>query len=341
MTKRELINRWNSNDGKLLLDEVIDCLTRGKRLSTINGLEKHNQRWDLRGAVLSTIKKEQKIEAGGHGFIKKTGSLKVESLELESVDFSFSNISYSSWQGCIFKKCLFEETKAKEIRFVTCDIVDSVFLKSNLSYSHLNENIGSRSGAYLRCHFRETDLSESIFCFPVISECVFEDCKLIATNFDGSRLSNCAFLGEVNSPWFRGYSITANKSVLGIFNRVNVKDYPNKMENVNFSKAKLIGVSFSHDIDLKRCIFPQGDQYIYIENLKDTMMKAKAIIETDWSGEYKQKGLLLINNVYFKKDKYSQPNDFIDTYPIASSDIGFERIFFKLIKDCNSSQIKH
>ena len=337
MTKKELINRWNSKEGKLLLDRIVNCLTKGKRLSSIYGLEKHKERWDIRGAVLSTIIKEQKIQADGHGFIKKTGSLKIEETVLESIDFSFSDISHSNWQKCVFKKCLFEEVRAKEIKLAACDIEDCVFVKSNLSYSYLNENIASNSGSYLRCHFKETDLSESIFCFPIIKECVFENCKLVATNFDGSRLFNCRFLGEVNSPWFRGYSTTANKSILGIFNRINVKNYRNEMKNIDFSNSKLIGVSFSHEINLQNCTFPKSDQYIFIENLKDTMRKTRAIIESNWEGEYRREGLLLIDNVYFKKDKHDQSDDFIDTHPIASSDLQFDRVFFNLIKYCNSS----
>lgn len=335
MTKRELINRWNNKEGILLLNGIINCLTKGKSLSSVIGIQKHKERWDLRGAILSAIKKEQRIEADGYVFDKKTGSLKITNIELESIDFSFANISYSCWENCTVKKCLFEEVDAKGIRIVACDIEDCFFIKSNLTFSYLNENIGANSGSYLRTLFKETNLSESVFCFPVVKDCTFENCKLLATNFDGSRLSNCKFLGEVNSPWFRGYSTTANKSILGLFNRINVKEYLNKMENVDFSNAKLIGVSFSHEINLQICKFPESDEYIFVKDLKSTMEQVRAIIESNWQGEYKKKGLLLIDEIYFKKDKFNQRNDFIDTRPIDSSDLQFDNKFFNLIRDFN------
>ena len=95
MNKTELIKRWQSKVGNELLQKVIHYLNNGKSLYNIEGLEKHNDRFDLRGAKLSVIKKENNIEVSGHSLSLKTGSLKLNHIVLESVDFSFGDISNS------------------------------------------------------------------------------------------------------------------------------------------------------------------------------------------------------------------------------------------------------
>lgn len=337
MTKIALTNRWKSKEGQLRLEEIINNLIKGIPLSSIKGLEKYCGRWDFRGAKLSVIEKEQKIETEGHSFVKKTGSLKIKNTTIESVDFSFADISYSLFEKSIIKDCLFEETIAKEIRIVACEVLDCVFRKSNFSYSYLNENIGSNSGSFINVQFIETNFKESIFYFPIVENCVFADCNLRATNFDGSRMKNCTFIGKVDSPWFSGFSINAHKSVLGIFNRVDPKQYPNPMENVDFSKAVLTGVAFRNGIDLSKSKFPKDESYLIVRNIKKTFLTAKEKISKEWEGEDRRIGLHMIENVYYTKDYHNQSMSVIDRYLLLEQfGESFANRFFKLINTLNS-----
>src|SRR5690554_5840592 len=120
----------------------------------------------------------------------------------------------------------------------------------------MNENIGRNSGSFKKTEFIETNLEECSFCFPLIEHCFFKNCKLYATNFNGSRVSNSKFAGLLDSPIFCGHPKRINKSLFLLFNRINPKGYFNPMLNVDFSEAKLIGVSFINEIDLNKCIFP-------------------------------------------------------------------------------------
>lgn len=333
MTKKELTNRWNTKEGKLLLDKIFNCLTKGITLSSVDGVKKHKGRWDLRGAVLSLIEKKQKIEADGHAFIKKTGSLKVGETELNSIDFSFANISYSVFEKTVIKDCIFEETIAKEMRFIACEINGCIFKKANLSYSYLNQNIGENSGSFINTKFIETNLKECIFYFPIIKDCDFFDCNLMATNFDGSRMQYCKFAGKVDSPLFNGYSLNAHKSILGIFNRVNPKQYPNLMEDIDFSAAVLIGVAFRNGINLSSCKFPKDGNCLVVNNIEYTFLMAKEYICNNWDGDDKRIALHMIENVYYTKDYYSQDMTVIDKY-ILLDQFGerFANRFFELIQ---------
>jgi uncharacterized protein YjbI with pentapeptide repeats len=338
MTKQELTKRWKTDEGKVKLKQAIECLTKGKTLSSIEGLEKYAGRWDLRGAQLSTLENEKRIESGGHGVTQKFGTLKLKSVRVESIDFSYTDLSYSWWERCNVNNCLFEHTKARELWVYATEFLNCVFKKTNLSYSYLSENIGSDAGSFRNVEFIESDLTEVIFTFPIIEGCKFIDCNLYATNFDGSRMRNCKFKGRVENPWFRKYSSSARKSVFGLLYRVNPQDYPNLMENIDFSEAELIGVSFSQGIDLTNCIFPNDDsKYIMVRNLREVYSQAKLVVNSEWDGEDKRKGIGFIDTIFYKPDRQNQPMDIIDKNLLVDGgkDKEFGEKFFNLLREIN------
>lgn len=340
MTKRELIKRWESPEGRVKLTKVINILKKGINLHAVEGLEKYAGRWDLRGAKLSKLEDKKIIESGRHKASLKTGSLKLKRINLESIDFTYSDLRYSYLIECNISNCIFEETNATEVHFVACNLLNCIFRKTNLSYSFINENIGSNSGSIKNAEFIESNLSDAFFYFPIIENCNFENCNLFKTDFDGSRFKDCKFKGTLDSLWFRGYSTHATKSILGIFNRVNPQKYPNKMINVDFTQSKLIGVAFEYSIDLSSCKFPEDENYILVKNLKETYSKAQKIIDKEWEGEDKRVGLGFIEDIYFTPKTKNQPNDLIDKHMLAKvmkrSD--FADKFFDLIRSLNNTK---
>ncbi|QKJ29001.1 pentapeptide repeat-containing protein [Mucilaginibacter mali] len=331
--KSQLVNRWKTESGVLLAQQIRKTLMAGEPLEKIDGIEKNGYRLDLRGITLSELEDEQTIKAGEHQAIFKAGILKLKNNVFDAIDFSFSTISYAQIQKCKFSNCVFESVIAKELEISASDFIDCVFKKVNFYCSFMNKNIGSNSGSYVNCTFDEANLTETSFRFPTIKNCVFKNCKLSATNFDGSRFDNCKFIGKVDSPLFKGYSVYAVKSILWIFNRIDPKMYPNKMLNVDFSEAEMKGVSFSHGIDLTTCIFPKGDQYIFIKNLNGTMTNVRETIATEWEDDEQERGLRLIDNLFYDKRKQDQQMDFIDTLFTGNYDPEFDKIFFDLIKN--------
>ena len=295
---QELKKRWLSNDGKNIIKEVIKCLERGNPLSNIKGLERYCGRWDLRGAKLSTLEKEKKIEAGSYGTILKYGSLRIKNVAITSIDFSYADISYSYWERISIENCLFDETMAKELNIIASHFNNCLFRKTNLFCSYLNKNIRDDSGSFKNVDFIESNLSKCCFYFPIMSNCSFVDCNLKETDFDGSQFSNCKFKGELDSLWFRGYSTKARTAIAGLFNRINPRKFKNLMYNVDFTEAKLIGISFSDGIDLSQCYFPKDGNYVFIENLQETFIQVRKVANEKWHGEDKRKALAIIDKVY-------------------------------------------
>jgi uncharacterized protein YjbI with pentapeptide repeats len=333
MKRKELINRWNTKN----LEKIIVSLKKGDDFSLIHGVEKHEDRLDLRGINFFFDKSENVIAKNNEYQISHSKrSIKFVNVKFSSIDFSFCDLRNSYFENCKFENCVFKQTNMKNCYIVSSSFYDSFFYKCNLSYSFLNTNKGNNSGSFENVIFSNVNFSESRFNFPIIKKCEFIDCNLYATNFDGSQFEDCIFKGLVDSCWFRGYSTLAHKPLINLFSSFKPEKIINKMENIDFSNAKLMGVNFSYSIDLSKCMFPDTDNYILIKDLKNTFEHCKIEITTKWERKDAEMALLLINNIYYKEEKFKQKTDFIDTFPVTTTDPRFDNKFFDLIRKHNN-----
>lgn len=336
MKKDKLINRWQTENGVAVLNSFVKCISSNKPLEFVTGLEKHAGKWDLRGANFAKLLKEQYAAHKQFEYSQNESYFKFKNCSLKTIDFSYANLNFSSFQNCKIEDCIFDNTSLKQTTIVGSDIINCLFYKSNLSYARLNDNIADNSGSYKHVKFIESNLSESFFCFPEIEDCVFENCNLKATNFDGARFKDCTFFGIVDSCWFRGYSVNATKSILGIFNRINPQKYRNKMQNIDFSNAKLIGVSFGTNINIDQCVFPQ-EGYLILKNITKVIPMARKTIDENWIEEDKKTAFHLIDNVYYKKEYFEQDFVLIDRYLLEELfGVVFANKLFELFKSFSS-----
>lgn len=328
MNKRELINRWNTEK----LNEIILFLKTNKDLSLI-GIKKHNDRWDLRGVKLSSLKKDGGLKIESHSVDLPTGSLKLNKSNLDSIDFSFADLSFAEINNCTIKNCIFFDAKANSLDVIATNFSKCDFTKTNFSKSFLNSNINTNSGSYFSCLFNETNLSYSSFLFPIIEDCIFNSCKLIEVNFDGSRLKNCKFIGHFQSGWFRAYSIFANSFSFSTFHFLNPKKHINKMENVDFSECYLEDVLFLNEIDLSKCNLPRNENYIIVKNLEKVVTLMKKEINEIWEENDKNIALSWFDNLYYPKNKEGMKMDVINKN--IDDNILLQK-FFKLMEKYNN-----
>jgi len=220
----------------------------------------------------------------------------------------------------VFTACIFEGCDLSDYRFTNCAFEDCIFTKCNFKKAFMAINKGYSGGKFLRCVFIDCNFKAASFGFPEIDHCEFRNCELRETSFDGSRFSHTSFTGELDSCFFYGHAIYYTKPLFS-FSTFDVSKYPNEMIQVDFSQATLIGNFFSHGIDLRNCIFPQGEDYLFVPDLRRTMTKAIEFIRTNWpAGREKEVALGLIDMVYFTKDMQSQPNGFYDALLARESD---------------------
>jgi uncharacterized protein YjbI with pentapeptide repeats len=258
VTKQNLIDRWATKEGQLLLKAVIIHLSDQRPLDNLKGIQNIDSRFDLRG--ISFPKEYVDYNYKGKQMHQVAGSLKFKNIRVENVDFSYADIQQTEWKNCVFKDVKFYATQMEQVVITNCDFEDVEFINTRLSYSHLNIRTGKKSGSFKNVAFRKSKLNETYFSFPTIEDCCFEDCNLYAADFDGSRFKNCKFKGEVNSAWFRRHSIREFEPNY-FLNQVDKTKFTNEMDNVDFSEAVLKYVTFSKDLNLTKCRFAQGAKF--------------------------------------------------------------------------------
>ncbi len=265
LTKKNLIERWQTDEGKNLLKDIIQHLRKVKTLKGINGLEKFEGKFDLRG--VSFPKTYSEYQYKGKLITQVTGSLSFKNVNIDNVDFTYADLQHTKWKNCAFSNTKFSKTQLEQIYIINCSFENILFNNSRLSYSYLNIRSGKKSGHFKNVRFEKSQLNETKFSFPKFDNCLFDNCNLFAANFDGSRFKDCKFIGKVNSPWFKKHSNMEYEPNL-IFNRINKKQFMNEMINIDFSEANLEYVSFDKNLDLSKCNFAPNVKFEKLKTIE-------------------------------------------------------------------------
>lgn len=332
---KELTKRWLTDKGKQLKSEIINCIRKRCSLDSLHNLEKVDGRYDLRGIVFSEFPEMLKIRS----YEVAAKPLIFSGVDVSRIDFSYVDFRGTYWSKCNAANSIFVKANFKDVEINASNFSNIVFDKCNFGNGYLNTKSGSESGAFTKVTFRECDLSKTIFHFPVIHDCTFENCKLYETDFDASQFYNTKFIGLLDSVFFRGRIGPARDFLSRLLRPKSLDKVVNPMANVDFSQAELRGVSFSEGIDLSRCIFPDNGQYLFVENLGDTYSKAKQVINDSWEGEDRRIAIAYIEKIFYAPRSQNQSNDLIDMYFLSDNgkSMEFGNRFYNLISDIMKS----
>lgn len=225
-----------------------------------------------------------------------------------------SGLKTDSWTRTQYENCSFSDLNLKKIRITNCIFHNCSFHQCNFKEGVIGIPEWGKSGEFVNCQFINCDLTAVNFQAPTINQVTFKNCTLSETNFDGSVISNTKFIGELDSCFFRGYSKFGGGTFLTNLIGNKSKNGQNKMINVDFSEAKLVGVLFENKIDLSNCIFPLSEDYVYIKDLPTTIQKVRGEV-LGWSNsEDRNICLRLIDNLYYSQNKKEQKTDFVDRF---------------------------
>lgn len=256
----------------------------------------------------------------------------IKKFHFDNVDFSGADLERGWFTKCIFTNCLFEKTKIESVNFEAMQWRDCQFINVSFRDSSIGMRVGKDSGSIDKCVFKKTNLSHTSFNFPLITDTVFDHCRIYETDFDSSRFTNCIFKGKLSLCFFRGYSWHWSPGWFRPFS-IDYKKFPNPMMNVDFSEAVFDDVNFSHGIDLSHCRFPQQEYLIVIKNVKAVFEKAKQIITDTWTGKERDQFIMLIDEGYYGPHRREQAMDVLHMPPKDESD----RKFLALINEINDS----
>lgn len=323
---KQLIDRWQTAEWAAIRRRILT--NPHKAMSVLQDYPKIDGRIDLRGIVF--------VEN-----VKDSRPFILHRLKLESVDLSYADLRGTWWTKCEVRNGLFEKADFREVHVVASNFSNCIFSHCDFRDAYLNTSLWSESGSFENVVFYQSNLSRAIFGFPVLRECSFENCKLSTTQFDASQLHNTRFVGPIESAFFKGKL----DRPFGWFEKLiySKKKYSifNPMENVDFSGAELKGVSFLNGIDLRKCKFPTGDNYLLITNPALTYEMAAELIRSTWKGQDQHLGFALLE-VYNKNKSRDKPVDFID-FTVAShggqeSELG--RQFFETLRQAVAVESK-
>ena len=261
---------------------------------------------------------------------------RIKKRKFDNHDFSSAEISNVTWKNCSFNNCRFENTIFKNTVFINCSFTNLSFNGCRFEGCQLAKNKGKQSGVLEQVQFENCVFVRSDFNFPIIRSCNFINNQYSELDFDGSRLYNCRFAGEMDAVEFRGHSVLAMPDWWDVFRGVDYRKYKNPMEAVDFREATFLHVGFSNGINLSKCLFPDGENGFLITAPKACFGRAKAIIENSWSANDKKRALHLIDTFLFTPRHESMPVIYFYKRPVNDTLKEFEDRLYNLLKKINS-----
>jgi uncharacterized protein YjbI with pentapeptide repeats len=319
MITKELIDRWATDEWAVIRKRI---LANPRKISAI--LKDHAKihgRIDLRGLVFVENPKDSR-------------PLILRRLKWESVDLSYADLRGTWWTKCDFRDSLFSRADFREVHIESSNLSNCTFSRCDFRDAYLNISCRSKSGSFENVVFHRSNLSRVTFGFPVFRNCSFDNCKLSTTQFDTSQFYHTRFVGPIESIFFKGKL----DPPFGWFEKLiySRKKYLifNPMENVDFSDAELKSVSFLNGIDLRKCKFPKGDNYLLVTNPARTYKIAAELVRNTWNGEDQQHALILIK-IYNANESLGKPVDFIDIFLPSDNGRRLElgRKFFETLRE--------
>lgn len=319
---KNLMERWESDD--ILIKKYSEIL-RSFKSGSVLGISKDAKYYDLRGIKLNPLtNKEREVERVV--FIKPN--------KFSDIDFSYADLSNSEWRNCEFINCKFENTTFFNVKLENCQFKEIDFVNCKFKNSNLGINSLKNSGKYYKVNFIKNTFKYVDFRFPIFDECNFIENNITQVDFDGSRFFNTKFSGIIDSADFRGYSLFASTKILGLFKVFDPLKFKNEMINVDFSNCELKYVGFYNDIDLSKCNFPKGDNYLYIKNPSKCYTQAKMTIQNTWKNDKERKEAInIIDEFWFPKSKHNMKTDFLTKTKIGGFPMQFTEKLFSLIKE--------
>ncbi len=324
---KNLKDRWHSSsEWQSRHDLIIKLLATGGKLSTVQGLQHHEARWDLRGITTPVEAPDGKSRLSGRQFQSR-------SIVLEDVDLSYSTLYESNWEKCTFRNVSFVGAKLDYSKFWACKLENVKFEKTYLNEVVMNASLNDDSGYFRNVEFIESNLRGTTYTNTLFENCRFKDCKLNNVDFNGSRFQDCSFEGKLEEAFFRG-SEMVNRDLYP-----KKKTLPNPMLRVDFTKATLVSVMFMDGIDLSTCMFPNSDDYIIIKNKIKVFEEVREIVEKTWEGPAKNMALTLIDKAYFSPRNRNMKIDIVDRHYLRGDDPNSNLDglrFFELIRTVNN-----
>lgn len=299
MSRASLQERWRTEGGRLLAEEVLATLVANRDLGRVDGLGSHEGMVDLRGFPAPPPERLRSYEAAGWWVQPLKGQIVLRGARLEGLDLSGANLSGFRLMGSRVAGCRLDGARCDDWRMWKCEFEDTTFVGTDLR----GATIGSRYKDGKRNSWRQVDFSEADLRGAVIQQakldvCVFSDTRLDGVQFVGCEISRSSFAGPLHRVVFDGRHLPGMEGPppLELFD----VDFSNAtLDQVEFAGYTLRDVGLPPDPDLMviphiRCVAREGLGYLG-DDQRPESRSMRALLERQLRGPGTEQDAYLFN----------------------------------------------
>jgi uncharacterized protein YjbI with pentapeptide repeats len=236
-----LVERWRSETGAALADEIVARLLAGRDLDGL-GLGEHEGRVDLRCMPAPEARRLERFEALGW-FVEKLGDLVVfRGVRLARLDLSGAQLQSLRFHDVSVADCRFDGAACGDWRLWGTRVADSSFSKADLRGAVVGTWQDGRRNEWRQVDFSGADFRVAASQGALYEDCVFAGAKISGVTFSQCTLARCRFEGALSKVLFDGRELSDRPA-------------PPPMSKVDFSAAVFREVEF-RGFDLEDVTLP-------------------------------------------------------------------------------------
>jgi uncharacterized protein YjbI with pentapeptide repeats len=266
--KKLLTERWRSEAGTLLAEEIVARLVAGRSLDGL-GLDEHEGRVDLRCLPVPAPRQLERFETQGW-FVERLGDVMTfRGVRLARLDLSGAQLQSLRFHGASIVDCRFDGATCRDWRLWATEVTGCSFSMADLR--------GAAVGTWhegRRNEWRHVDFSGADFRVRVSQAALYEVCDFTAANltkvkFEQCSLVRCRFSGAMREVVFDGRELDERPA-------------PSPLLDVDFADAVFDQVEFM-GFGLDRVIVPKDPDVRLIRNYRCVVEHALATLKGDES----------------------------------------------------------
>jgi hypothetical protein len=163
-----------------------------------------------------------------------------------------------------FRRVSFDQFAPEGCTFVHCD-----FSGQTLDRRYQPLFSSRKQSVFRDCRFDNADLTGVRPGQARFERCTFDDAKIDAWESFTAEFIDCRFKGRVLNARFYGRPWGTGSDHLDPMRTVNA------FSGNDFSEADLVGVTFIHQIDIKKQRWPEGPEYVTLDRIHQRIAKTR------------------------------------------------------------------
>ena len=282
--RRKLIDRWKTEAGQALSDEVTARLIVGRTLNDL-ALDEYEGRVDLRFLPAPTPRRLKRFEAQGW-FVEELGDLVTfRQARLENLDLSGAQLHSFRFHASQISGCRFDGTNCQDWRLWATDVINTSFVKASLRNAVVGAWYEGRGNRWSGINFSGADFRVVPPEQATFEDCDFSEAKMAKVRFEQCTLIRCRFAGELREVVFDGRELP-DRPASPSMESVDFSDA--RFQQVEFMGFDLNGLILPNDPDLRvvrraRCVARRGIELLDGDDRVQARM-LRAMLETRLRG---------------------------------------------------------